>query len=282
MKKLSILAWMLAATLGVYAQDSGTTTTTSSGDGAADYAPAAGDFSGALLFGRGNFLYSGLDVTSTANLSWTVPGSAPYNNTVDANSNDVTNMVGAELRYFLMDNIALKLSGGAIIRNTPAQANVPGFIDSNTNSAAWIPAYAAVKADNRVESNVNLGAEYHFGSKYNRLFPYAGLTVPFYYSRQSFYDPTIIYPDPSSSGQDIDVVDVGIRSTEIIGFGGQLVGGFDFYLFEGFYTGFEIKPVSVVYAYSTKSPGPGLPAGEAQNTTISFFTQPFIKLGFRF
>jgi outer membrane protein W len=289
MKKYTILAWMLLVTLGcVYAQDATTTTTTTtttgSGD-AADYAPAAGDISASIIFGRGNFLNGNLgsSVTPTAGSSqssWTVPGYAPYNNTVDPNSNDITNIVGAEVRYFLMDNIALKLSGGAIIRNTPAQTNVPGFIDTDANNAAWIPAYAAVVADNKVDVNINLGGEYHFTSKYSRLYPWAGLTIPFYYARQSFYDPTIV--DPSDDDGTIDVLDVGVRSAEIVGFGAQAVGGVDYYLMEGFYIGFEIKPISLVYAYSVKSPGPGLEAGKADNTTVSFFSQPFFKVGFRF
>jgi len=286
MKKYTILAWMLLVSLGcVYAQDTSTTTTTTtttgSSSGDASYAPAAGDISAAIIFGRGNFLNGGLSVTPVASSTWTVPGTAPYNNTVDANSNDITNMIGAEVRYFLMDNIALKLSGGAIFRNTPSQINSPGSIDPTASNATWIPAIQATPADNRSDVNINLGGEYHFTSKYNRLFPWAGLTIPFYYARQSVYDPTILYtPDGSSS--DIDVYDVGLRSSEIVGFGAQVAGGVDYYLMEGFYFGFEIKPVSFVYAAQIKSPGPGLPAGKSDNTTFSFFSQPFLKVGFRF
>jgi hypothetical protein len=281
MKKISLIALTLLGSLGAYAQD--TSTTGSTGDAATDYAPAAGDFSASLLFGRGNFMISNLDagVPAVPTTSWQVPGSAPVNNTVDANGNDVTNMVGAEVRYYLMDNLAIKLSGGAIIRNTPAQTNIPGFIDSSDDKAAWIPAYASVKADNRIESNVNLGVDKIFTTKYNRVFPYVGITIPFYYARQSFYDPTIIDAD-GSSGADPVIVDLGVRSAEIIGFGGQIVGGFDFYVFEGMYMGFEIKPVSVVYAYMVKAPGSGLPTGQSENTTYSFFSQPFLKIGFRF
>lgn len=280
---------MLLGTLGcVYAQDTSTTTTTtstSSSDG--DYAPAAGDISAAILFGRGNFLNTGLDVPTVPSSNWTVPGSAPYNNTVDDQENPVTNIVGGEVRYFLMDNIALKLSGGAIMRNTPARANVPGLIDPNTNNATWIPAYAAVEADNKVDANINLGGEYHFTTKYSRLYPYAGVTVPFYYARRSVYDPTINYETESGSSSSSSpapqaVVDVGVRSAEIVGFGGQLVGGIDYYLMEGLYFGFEIKPVSVVYSYSNKLAAPGLESGKADNTTWSFFSQTFFKVGFRF
>jgi hypothetical protein len=285
MKKYTIIVLMLLGTLGyVNAQDASTTSTSSS-DG--DYAPAAGDISAAILFGRGNFLDIDLqyDVPTVPNANWTVPGTAPYANFVEANENPVTNIVGGEVRYFLMDNIALKLSGGAIMRNTPARANVPGIIDPNSNNASWIPAYAAVEADNKVDANINLGGEYHFTTKYTRLYPYGGLTLPFYYARRSVYNPTINYDvedGSSSSGPSQTLVDVGVRSTQIKGFGVQVVGGVDYYLMEGLYFGFEIKPISVVYSYSDKIPAPGLESGQADNTTWSFFSQTFFKVGFRF
>lgn len=274
MKKYTILVVMLFSSLGMlYAQDATTTTTTTS-TSSGDFAPAAGDISVAVLFGRGNFL-NGINVVSPVNASWTVPGYAPYQNTVDTNENPVTNIVGAEVRYFIADNIAVKLSGGAILRNTPQRVNIPGYIDLDANNATWIPAYAAVEADNRFDANLNLGGEYHFKSKYSRLFPYAGVTIPFYYSRRSVYNPTI-------NDEDATIVDIGFRTAEVAGFGGQLVGGVDYYLMEGLYFGFEIKPVSVVYAFSNNVPAPGLEAGVASNTTFSFFSQTFFKLGFRF
>lgn len=270
---------MLCGVFGYsYAQDAGTT---SEGSGkAAGYAPVAGDFSGAILFGRGNFLNVTADeMTPVAGMSWTVPGTAPYLNTTETNDNSISNIVGAEVRYFLMDNIALKLSGGAILRNTPARTNAPGVIDANAPNSAWIPAYEAVKNDNRSDININLGGEYHFASKYSRLFPYAGLTIPFYYARRTMYDPTISF---DVDGDDFQIVDVGHRHVETIGFGAQAVTGVDYYLLEGLYFGFELKPVSYVYAYSNKIPGPGLETLQADTHTFSFFSQVFMKIGFRF
>ena len=265
---------MLSAMLGgLYAQDAAK-------EAPPSFTPEAGDFSGAVLFGRGNFLNSGVGTIQTANTNWTVSGQAPFNNTVDPNFNDVTNIVGAEMRYFLKSNIALKLSGGAILRNTPAIGNVPGFIDTGGSNAAWIPAYQAVVADNTSDINVNIGGEYHFATKYNRLSPYAGINVPVYYGRRSQYDPTINDQlDPSDPNF---IVDVGVRHVEQVGFGLQAIAGVDYYLMEGFYFGFEIKPISYVYAKNTKIPAPGLEPLYADNHSWTFFAQTFLKIGFRF
>lgn len=257
---------LLAAFVSVFAQDA------ASSD-APKFIPEAGDFSGAILFGRGNYL-NVADAPGSPTASWTVPGTAPYNNVVDGNSNSISNMVGGEMRYFLTSMIALKLSGGAIFRNTPQRANLPGLIDSSSPSAAWIPAYAAVAADNSSDININLGGEYHFATKYDRLSPWAGLTVPFYYGRRTAYNPTI--------ADDGSVADVGLRHTEQIGIGVQAAAGVDYYLMEGFYIGFEFKPLSFVYAKNSKLPAPGLESLDANNTTVSFFSQPFFKIGFRF
>lgn len=269
---------MLFVSLGaLYAQDAGSS---SQGDQPSDFTPEAGDFSAAVLFGRGSFLNQGLTVPQSATYGWTVSGAAPYNNTVDPNTNSVNNIVGAEMRYFLTKDIALKLSGGAILRNTPSQPNLPGVIDNNANNSTWIPAYSAVVADNQVDINVNVGGEYHFATKYKRLSPYAGLTVPFYYGRRSLYNPTI--DDSRDPDDPLYITDIGTRHGEIVGFGVQAVGGVDYYLMEGFYFGFEIKPVNYQYARMQQFPAPGLPTQQSNNHSFSFFSQTFLKIGFRF
>lgn len=257
---------------GVHAQDS----STESGGGSASYAPEAGDLSGAILFGRGNFLNNtGVPRSAGTNPNWVVPGNAPQANMVSTNENSISNIVGAEMRYFLQSNMALKLSGGAIVRNTPARPNIPGGMNNGDN-ATWIPDYQAVEADNSIDMNLNIGSEYHFSSKYSRLFPYAGVTVPFYYSRSSMYNPTI------TEGENPTIMDVGMRHVETYGLGIQAVGGVDYYLMEGLYFGFEVKPVSYIYAFSEKMPAPGLETLQADNHTVSFLSQTFLKVGFRF
>jgi len=268
MKKCIIISALVFGLLGsVLAQDGG-------------FGPAAGDFSGAVLFGRGNFLTSGLDIPSAPGYysSWSVSGSAPYYNVVEANYNDATNIVGIEGRYFFTDRIALKVSGGAILRSTPPRTNLPGYYPSGVPVSSWIPAYSAVEQKNYMDANLNIGADYLFpSSKFERVFPYVGANIPFYYGRRSAYDPTIIDNNGIPT-----VVDVSMRHVEIVGFGIQAVSGIDYYLAEGFYLGCEVKPVSYVYAISRKLPAAGLEIWEADTHTFTFFSQVFLKLGFRF
>jgi outer membrane protein W len=285
MKKYIILTFTLLSCIGLAIAQDGASENDSGSDGEEiANQRKAGEFTGALMFGRGNFLESGQGLPSapgynTAN-GWRVDGNAPFANTVDANDNNIGNMVGGEARYFVTDRIAVKLSGGAVLRNTPALQNVEYTLnDATSPNSTWIPQYGSVVADNTVETNVNLGAEYHFSSKAKRIFPYLGANFNHYYSRRSMYDPTIDYDDGDPSSSTL-IYDVGVRTVEVVGLGMQAVAGLDYYVSEGVYVGVDIKPVTFLYAYNSKRPAPGLPLLQAETSTWSFFAQPMFKIGF--
>jgi len=228
------------------------------------FAPQKGDFTAAMIFGRGAYLNGGLVVPSSY---YSVDGTAPLDNTVESNSNSITNMVGAEGRYYIEDNFAISFSGGAILRNTPGQlaiASVP---------STAVPAYSAVVANERIDATVSIGGQWLFKTKNERLFPYVGFALPFNYARQSKFQQI---------DTNLAIVDLGARHTEIIAFGLQAVAGVDYYIAKDVFFGFDIKPVSYSYAYSVKSPGPGLLTLESDTSTVSFFAQFSFKLGFKF
>ncbi len=89
---------------------------------ASKFAPQKGDFTAAMVFGRGAYLNGGLVVPSS---SGSVSGAAAIADDLSANDNSVTNMVGAEARYYVKSNFAITFSGGAILRNTPSQLGIP-------------------------------------------------------------------------------------------------------------------------------------------------------------
>lgn len=274
MKKYILLTMLLSFGLLVQAQD----------DGEVDegYGPKKGDITVEMQFGRSNVINGGLTVPSAPgnNSSWRVAANSPYANniTLDNNQNTFVNMIGVKGGYYLSDKISLILAGAVRMDYTPGQSNVPGFIDSGQPNAAWIPAYAAIPEQNSTLLNAVIGSEYTFSTKMERVFPYIGLHVPFYYARESQYDPTIT----DVAGSNNSVVDLGTRTGEVFGWGVQIAAGVDYYLMEGFYFGFEIRPASYIYAYSASKPGPGLELQESNTNTYSFFTQPFMKLGFKF
>jgi hypothetical protein len=247
-------------------------------------------FSGAILFGNGVYLNPPQATWSPWWGDWNVSGEAPYASGISNDYNQLTNMIGAEFRYFVTDKIALKFNGSGIIRNTPAVDNVPGVTPSTNplipygsgNAAGWIPNYDATVMNNSFNVNMSVGAEYHIATT-AKLSPYVSVMIPFSYGRSSQYDPTSnVNVNQANPDEAVTIADVGVRHTELIGFGGQFVCGADYNLTESLFIGLEIKPVSYLYAYNTKYPGPGLDSRSAATSTFGFFTQPVFKLGVRF
>jgi outer membrane protein W len=276
MKKYLILSFILLVSLtSVNAQGKDSKSACKSSDtcNVVKYAPEKGDFTVAMLFGRGQFLNGGLVVPSS---NGSVSGVAPYANDVDANSNSISNMVGAEGRYYIKDNFAITLSGGAILRNTPSQLAIPAVIDVNGNTI--IQGYNAVVADERIDANATIGVQWLFNTKNDRLFPYLGVALPFDYARRSLFDPSIYVADNG----DVNITDLTARHVDITAFGIQAVAGVDYYVAKDVFFGFDIKPVSYNYAFSVKSPADGMVKLEADTNTVSFFAQFSFKLGFKF
>ena len=129
MKKNIILGFLLTIfmVVGLNAQDkdSNQDCKTDSCRAVVKYAPQKGDFTAQMLFGTGAYLNSPYQSVSSSGAT-VIHGEGPYVNDISSNSNSVTNMIGAEFRYYTSDKFAIRISGGAILRNTPYVINTPG------------------------------------------------------------------------------------------------------------------------------------------------------------
>jgi hypothetical protein len=334
MKKNIILGFLLTIFMvaGMNAQDkdSNQDCKTDSCKVVVKFAPQKGDFTAQMLFGTGAYLNSpNLSVPGSG--ATYISGKGPYVNDISSNSNSVTNMIGAEFRYYTSDKFAIRVSGGAILRNTPYVINTPGvsisefndqfseFFDSHFDgdsyltyssyydyydnyivTSAWdyyshrgdydgysefidyynanvIPAYGQVDATEEAELHFEIGGEFLFKTKNERLFPYLGFSLPFDYARRSVFRPQSI-----DEFGNVTLHDTGARHVEITALSVQAVAGADYYIAKDLFFGFEVKPVNYTYAYSIKSPAPELNNLEAENSTVSFFAQFNFKLGFKF
>jgi outer membrane protein OmpA-like peptidoglycan-associated protein/outer membrane protein W len=261
---LSLVLFVSLAFVSVYGQDVNSTVETSedSIEGSVDnlFGPRKGDFTGRLLLGKGSYLNRLNNPTDNGTVGANTPSAL-----VSPNHNPV-NMIGVEMGYYLSNRWALTLTGGTILSNTPSQLGIP--------AAGDLPEYSAVIADENIDVNVTVGAQYLFKTESKKLFPFIGVSVPYNYARRSMYDPTITV--------DGDIRDLGVGHTETNSFGIQAVAGVDYYFTEELFMGVRIVPMAYNYAYSSTLPRPGLPVLEADNFSASFFVQPSISLGFNF
>ncbi len=262
MKKNIFLAMLILIHLSIGAQENSNT------DKQSTIKPTKNDFTVGVNFGRGSFISSGMSILD---YDRNVSGEASTS-TIDVNHNNLTNMIGAEGRYFLTNNIALTLSGGLKFSSTPASVSIPAVID-NVSNATILPAYNSVVSDKRLDVSYSLGALYFFNTKNERLMPYLGVSAAFQHATRTLFDPTVL--------SDGSVRDLGNRNLEIFGIGAQAVAGVDYYLTNSMYLGFSIKPLTFTSVNNSKYPAPGMYARKINNYTIASFVQPMLSFGFK-
>jgi len=250
-----------------------------SGGGA--YAPQAGNHQVSLLLGKGMF-YSNVSYMlirkNTSYLSdFDVPGTLTMS---DPNENAIGNMIGVEYKYFLTDQIALSFSGAGFVNNTPWREAVdavqaPG-LDGVTLETV-LPAYQTIDAQLRTRAVGNLGGQYYFKVKNDRIHPYAGAQFTLQYaaiSAQSTYSGEANVAE--------DARDKGVRRGETYGLAPAITAGIEYSILPGLNVGFEIKAFQYYYSAVKLFAQPGLSAMTAENRDLSFLAQPIFKIGLRF
>ncbi|WP_282038022.1 BT1926 family outer membrane beta-barrel protein [Saccharicrinis aurantiacus] len=193
-------------------------------------------------------------------------------------TNDVSNAIGVEFKYFVTSQIAVRLSGAGMISGAPSQDFVEGVdvLESN-DPMAKVPSYAMTEGLNTQQYYVDLGADYYFTTSIDRLYPYVGVQGNFIYGSLELSDGYLGLDDNDEVLPTHDT-----RKGESYGFGGSLVGGVDYYLAPGFFLGVEIKAVSYMQSVKNIYHQSGLEAQNTYSHNTSFLTQPIIKLGFKF
>jgi outer membrane protein W len=249
---------------------------------AQSYSPQAGDKSVSLRFGRavsfGDLRYYEIN-RSTGSSSSELPAISVPSSGSFSTDNDMTNMIGVEVKYFLSSQLALRFSGAGAITGSPSQDAVSGVADATGTNypGSYLPGWKMVEGRTTNQFYADLGADYYFASKYTRVNPYAGVQVNSTYAQMEIFDG---YRGLDNDGEVIPTYDT--RRGEAYGLGGSLVGGVDYYLTEGFILGIEIKAVSYMYNVKRVFHQSGMEAQEADTHNTHFLSQPVIKLGFRF
>lgn len=212
-------------------------------------------------------------------------------------------MVG--MKVFVSDHININLSGAYMLNMQPKKdfiegeaydisgLNVKDYDVSETPATVGVGDIYASKAILGAVTNklmVQLGTEYYFNTRNERIFPYIGVFGQFKMARiESIYPYTGQYmstdlPEgegyPDMNYEEVDMYRTS-RGGQALGFGGGINIGVEYALMEGLFVGIEVAPVCYQYTLLHLQVG-GQDPYYAMNHNLRAFAFPQLTFGFRF
>ena len=192
--------------------------------------PQAGDMSLSLRFGKAvSFDINAYEVNRNTNSLYSENDLPAANEPYSINystSSSFTNISGVEFKYFVTNQIAVRFSGSGALSGLPSQDQTPGVTDpSGVNyPGTTIPGWSMLEGKTTKQFYIDLGADYYFTSKYDRVSPYGGLQFNSIYSQMEIFDGF-------RGVEDDEVIPTyDTRRGEGFSYGFSLIGGIDYYL----------------------------------------------------
>lgn len=209
------------------------------------------------------------------------------------------------MKVFVSDHININLSGAYMLNMQPkkdfiegesyqiSDLNIKDYDVSITDATVGVGDIYASKAILGAVTNklmVQLGTEYYFNTRNERIFPYIGVFGQFKMARiESLYPYTgqyipTDYPAgegyPDMANEEVDMYRAS-RGGQALGFGGGINIGVEYALMEGLFVGVEVAPVCYQYTLLHLQVG-GQDPYYATNHNLRAFAFPQLTLGFRF
>lgn len=209
------------------------------------------------------------------------------------------------MKVFVSDHININLSGAYMLNMQPKKdfiegesyqiddLNIKDYDVSITDATVGVGDIYASKAILGAVTNklmVQLGTEYYFNTRNERIFPYIGVFGQFKMARiESLYPYTgqyipTDYPAgegyPDMANEEVDMYRAS-RGGQALGFGGGINIGVEYALMEGLFVGVEVAPVCYQYTLLHLQVG-GQDPYYATNHNLRAFAFPQLTLGFRF
>ena len=209
------------------------------------------------------------------------------------------------MKVFVSDHFNINLSGAYMLNMQPSKdfiegedyslegLNVKDYDISVTPATVGVGDTYASKAILGAVTNklmVQLGSEYYFHTRNERIFPYIGVFGQFKMARiESLYPYTGQYmstdlPEgedyPDMANEEVDMYRAS-RGGQAMGFGGGINIGVEYALMEGLFVGIDVAPVCYQYTLLHLQVG-GQDPYYAMNHNLRAFAFPQLTLGFRF
>jgi len=222
------------------------------------------------------------------------------------NLNDLTNIAGVQMKYFLTNHIDINLSAAYNVNLQPHKDYIEGeyyglgvlkemLNGYDPTDIANIVGVGDTYASKAILGAVThslftqLGADYYFDVQNPRVHPYLGLFGQFKMARvQAYYPYTgqtteydVTEPEAPLMNEDIAMYRPQNRAGQLLGFGGGLLAGVEYSISEGLIIGIEVAPVAYQYTLMHLN-AQGQDDYYASNHNIRAFTLPQLKFGIRF
>lgn len=222
------------------------------------------------------------------------------------NLNDLTNIAGVQMKYFLTNHIDINLSAAYNVNLQPHKDYIEGEYLGLGELKEMLNGYDPTQIANIVGSGdtyaskailgavthslfTQLGADYYFDVQNPRVHPYLGLFGQFKMARvQAYYpytgqttDYDVTELEARLENDDIAMYRPQNRAGQLLGFGGGLLAGVEYSISEGLIVGIEVAPVAYQYTLMHLN-AQGQDSYYASNHNIRAFTLPQLKFGIRF
>ena len=222
------------------------------------------------------------------------------------NLNDLTNIAGVQMKYFLTNHIDINLSAAYNVNLQPHKDYIEGEYYGLGVLKEMLNGYDPTEIANIVGAGdtyaskailgavthslfTQLGADYYFDVQNPRVHPYLGLFGQFKMARvQAYYPYTgqtteydVTEPEAPLMNEDISMYRPQNRAGQLLGFGGGLLAGVEYSISEGLIIGIEVAPVAYQYTLMHLN-AQGQDDYYASNHNIRAFTMPQLKFGIRF
>lgn len=252
------------------------------------YAPKAGEVQASLIIGSSTFFnqdgFSGYDYLLPADDGSSIgfgdgnqsADPALFLNLGDMNGNSIVNMVGIRFGVFVSDHFEVNALFGMNINITPKKDFLEG--DFSVPDMA-IPDQQYIVGKTNHLFHIELGSNYYFLTKKNRVQPYLGIVAGFQMARVE-----AVYPytgETNTGGDPIELTRGSYRAGQAWAIQGGIMAGVDYMVSEGLAIGFEVSPALYQYSMMELHPA-GMEVYRAAHHNIKLLTMPRLKLAVRF
>lgn len=221
------------------------------------------------------------------------------------NTNNLSNMIGVQARYFITNRIDINVMGSYNVNVQPGKDYVEGTVfglaNYNTDGVNFDPTsteydlgdifpHKAILASVTNSAIAQIGSNYYFTVANERINPYVGIYGQVKWARikaaYPAYTGQTVTTDVAEGDAPEDIMPIELfreqnRAGQLLGFGGGIAAGVQYSIMPGLILGVEISPV--LYQYSLLHLQiDGQTPYYACNHNVSVFKYPQFKLGFRF